>query len=164
MYCEEKPPPQDAATKVTFSVTLDQLPSVLFCPTFLASLAAVMDEGVDTNQLGVSKVSYGPLRMDLWCYEDAQFVPGSCAKGIAGFFDLLSTPGSSSFSGKLAKQYVVRSGSNEEGVEFSNWRVRYQIPLWAPVLLVGGLLLLGAIFIFLLAIFSPKTGVGNVKF
>merc|ERR1712093_643566 len=122
-----------------------------------------MGQGVDPGQLGVSKIEHAPPRMSMWCVENDQFVAGSCEKGIEFFFAELSTPSrDSDFTGKLGRDYVVRSGVDHnkgEDISYVNWRVRYQLPLWGPVVLILCFLIVGGVAIFLSAMFCSNTGV-----
>jgi hypothetical protein len=64
----------------------------------------------------------------------------------------------------LKLQYTVRSAIAPSGERVVNWRLQFQMPLWAPVVTVVGLLFFGGLLLFVLLFVLPNTGAGNPKF
>jgi hypothetical protein len=134
---------------------------------FLQQLASVMGNNVDLAQLGVSNINFEQVRLDLWCAESSKWVPGSCEKGTKEFFnDFLDNSNPSSASDNVIKtNYVIKMAKEKvTGAEHFNWRAKYAMPLWAPVVMVVGLIALLGVILFVSALFCSKSGVGNVKF
>jgi hypothetical protein len=64
----------------------------------------------------------------------------------------------------LKLQYTVRSAIAPSGELVTNWRLQFQMPLWAPLVTVVGLLFVGGLLLFVLLFVLPSTGAGNPKF
>jgi hypothetical protein len=119
------------------------------------------------------------LRCSYGSFEGAEFISGSCTKGIDKIFaDLRAAPGSDA----LDLRYSVRSGTTPRGEVVSNGRLQvcgfwsqfltapshiifqFGMPPWAPVVVVVGVLFVGGLLLFVLLFILPMTGAGNRKF
>lgn len=127
----------------------------------MQSLTTVMGNSVDLAQLGVEKFSFEKVMLTMWCVENKNFDADSCTKGTKEFLEnFLENPSENDYK----TTYVVKLANTTDGMEYENWRAKYVMPLWAPVVLVLGLIVLVGVGVFVGALLCPKSGVGNVKF
>lgn len=163
VYCVVESSVPAGAT--TAAVVLDQLSDAaeLECQPLLLNLVGAMGNAVQPSQLGVFNITLKPLTVSFYCRPlppSSQIVPGSCSAGMDKFLrDLSVAP---LVQDKF--RYTVRLARASNGTVFDNWRLQYQMPLWAPVLLVGVLLVAGALGLLFALLVCPKTGAGNPQF